>query len=236
MANPRNNKKALTLSIIIPAYNEEDYIADCLQAIATQTIRPHEVIVIDNNSTDRTAAIAKSFPFVTVITESKQGIVYARNTGFNAANSDLIGRIDADTQINNSWVETVLNVASKNDTQVAFTGACSFRDWRGKMLLFWGHRILFFWSSYVFLGHHTLFGSNMFLRRSLWQSLREDVCIRNDIHEDMDLSIHIKKSSGDVQFSKAMQATISPRRIYRMWHYPRMWFKTKIVHWRRLNL
>lgn len=230
MPNARNNKKALTLSIIIPAYNEEDYIADCLKAIAAQTVRPHEVIVVDNNSTDRTVEIAQSFPFVQVITESKQGIVYARDTGFDAARSDVLGRIDADTQVNPLWVESVIDLASKNDQQTAFTGACTFRDWRGKMLLFWGHRILFFWSSYMFLGHHTLFGSNMFIPRSLWRSLRKDVCIRNDIHEDMDLSIHVRKVGGTIQFSKAMQATISPRRIYRMWHYPRMWFKTKLVH------
>ena len=224
------NKKALTLSIIIPVYNEENYIGDCLDAIAGQTVVPDEVIVVDNNSIDKTAAIAASFPFVRIINEPHQGIVYARNTGFEAAKSDLIGRIDADTQIHKKWVENVLKLADDMEDNHAFTGPASFRDWRGKMLLYWGHRIIFFWSSYLFLGHHTLFGSNMFLKKSLWQQQRQLVCLRNDIHEDMDLSIHIRRSGGRIKFEKKLKVTISPRRIFRMGHYPLMWFKTHWVH------
>lgn len=230
MPKTQKPEKALTLSIIIPVLNEENYIADCLDAIAQQTVKPDQVIVVDNNSTDQTAKIAKTYKFVSVIKESQQGIVYARNTGFNAATSDIIGRIDADTQINENWVACVKELAQASPVTTAFTGPCSFRDWRGKMILFWGHRIIYFWSSYLFLGHHTLFGSNMFIKKKLWLDQQKATCLRTDIHEDMDLSIHVRRSGGRVAFSKAMRATISPRRIYRMSHYPIMWFKTKVVH------
>jgi len=55
------------ISIIIPAYNEERYLGRCLDAIAAQSVRPYEVIVVDNNSSDDTAKVAQRYPFVTLL-------------------------------------------------------------------------------------------------------------------------------------------------------------------------
>ena len=55
------------ISIIVPARNEESCLADCLQSLATQTGVSFEIIVVDDQSTDRTRAIALSFPSVQVI-------------------------------------------------------------------------------------------------------------------------------------------------------------------------
>src|SRR5689334_13492261 len=98
----------LRVSFVIPVYNEAEQIADCLQAIAQQTVAPFEVLVIDNNSNDGTAAVAANFPFVKVLRERRQGVVYARDRGCNAAKGDIIARIDADTIISEDWVETLL--------------------------------------------------------------------------------------------------------------------------------
>jgi glycosyltransferase involved in cell wall biosynthesis len=87
------------ISIVIPVYNEAERIAACLESIAAQTVTPLEVIVVDNNSTDATVSIARSFPFVRVITAKCQGVIHARNRGFNAARGEIIGRIDADTRL-----------------------------------------------------------------------------------------------------------------------------------------
>src|SRR6266496_1315708 len=99
--------KLLTVSIVIPVYNEAPILERCLRAIETQTMAPLEVVVVDNNSTDNSAAIARSFKGVRVITEKRQGMVYARTKGFDAARGDVLGRIDADTQISPNWVERV---------------------------------------------------------------------------------------------------------------------------------
>ncbi len=98
----------LSLSLVIPAYNEERHLAACLDAVSRQAVMPSEVIVVDNNSTDRTAEIARSYPFVRVVQEPRQGIVFARNAGFDAARGDIIGRIDADTIIPSDWTKHVL--------------------------------------------------------------------------------------------------------------------------------
>ena len=57
------------ISVVIPCYNEEAAIGACLDALASQIPQPSEVIVVDNNCTDRTAEIAQSYGFVTVIQE-----------------------------------------------------------------------------------------------------------------------------------------------------------------------
>ncbi len=96
--------KELSVSIVIPVYNEEAHLKNCLDAIARQTVAPDEVIVVDNNSTDRSVEIAEKYSFVKVIKEAKQGRAHARNSGFNVATCDVIGRIDAHSLFASDWV------------------------------------------------------------------------------------------------------------------------------------
>jgi glycosyltransferase involved in cell wall biosynthesis len=222
------NRKPLTLSIIIPVYNEENHLQRCLEAIVAQTKPPDEVIVVDNNSTDRSVEIAKRFPFVKVVREKKQGRVFARNCGFDASQCDLIGRIDADTHLPSDWVAAVLDLATELSPHQAVTGPCEFRHL--PRIGRWIHRVIYFWSSRLLFGHQTLFGSNMFLFRSQWQNVRGSVCLRNDIHEDMDLAVHIVQSGGSTLFDSRLRASISNRRWFRWLHYPKMWLKTRLVH------
>ena len=97
----------LTLSLIIPVYNEEHHIRECLEAVKRQICMPDEVIVVDNNCTDRTIEIVKEYDFVRIVSETKQGRAYARSAGFNAANSEILGRIDADSRIAPNWTKVV---------------------------------------------------------------------------------------------------------------------------------
>ena len=74
------------ISVVIPAYNEESMIGACLHAVLAQSRPAAEVIVVDNNSTDRTAEIRHDFrDHVTVLREERQGVQHARNRGLNAA-------------------------------------------------------------------------------------------------------------------------------------------------------
>ena len=67
----------MRVSVIIPAWNEAKHIGDCLRSVAAQSLQPDEVIVVDNKSTDDTAKIAASFPFVTVL----RRFLYAHSFG-----------------------------------------------------------------------------------------------------------------------------------------------------------
>ena len=102
-------------------------MALCLQAIARQTVKPLEVIVVDNNSTDATAEIAAGYPFVTVLSEWRQGVVHARDCGFDAARGDIIGRIDAETVMPEDWVERVQDIFVVRNID-AVSGSIGFTD------------------------------------------------------------------------------------------------------------
>src|SRR5579885_2998873 len=143
-------KQALTLSIVIPVYNEEHHIKACLDAIATQTVKPDEVIVVDNNCTDNTVKIAKTYSFVKVVPEPVQGRTAARNCGFNTATCDIIGRIDADSILLPNWVERVL-VDFSDPTVSGVTGL-------GKTRVLLGARAWYstFWSRVYFWTVHSL--------------------------------------------------------------------------------
>ncbi len=208
--------KQLKLSIIIPAYNEEHHLVACLDSVAAQTVKPDEVIVIDNNSTDKTAVIASSYPFVTLLTESEQGVVFARNRGFNAAKSDILGRIDADTILPPAWVETVQLLLANKD-YAGVTGPVGYYDMPAPAGNYWiDHQI----RKYLYRGApHVpfLFGSNSALRRSVWLKIKNQVCQDRSIHEDLDLAIHVSRQ-GMIRYDKSLLAATSARRYDDNWH------------------
>ncbi len=72
---------ALTISVIVCAFNEAGYIGPCLQSLLQQSRRPDEILVVNNASTDRTAAIAAALHEVRVIDEPRKGLVCAREHG-----------------------------------------------------------------------------------------------------------------------------------------------------------
>lgn len=91
MVNPR------AVSVIIPAANQEAFIADAIRSALEQTLPPHEVIVMDDASTDRTAGIAQSFgAAVTLISGIFRGSGPARNRGSQAATGEWLAFLDAD--------------------------------------------------------------------------------------------------------------------------------------------
>ena len=94
----------MNLSVVIPAYNEEKRIGHCLKSVFNQTVKPYEVIVVDNNSTDRTVEIAREMG-AKVVVQPLQGATYARNMGFDEAKGEVIARTDADTIVPNDWIE-----------------------------------------------------------------------------------------------------------------------------------
>lgn len=84
------------ISIVIPAYNAEKYIAATLDSVRAQTFRDYEVIVVDDGSTDRSFEIAGCFDGVFRIRQNNRGAATARNVGIGAARGEYIAFLDAD--------------------------------------------------------------------------------------------------------------------------------------------
>jgi glycosyltransferase involved in cell wall biosynthesis len=229
------SRNYVSLSIIIPAYNEENHIKTCLDSIAAQTIRPHEVIVVDNGSSDNTAKIARSYDFVRVVTEQRRGIAYARDAGFNAAVSSFLGRIDADTMLPPDWVERVQTFyMHKSHQTFALTGGATFRNIPFPRLSGQMQKYLAFRLSWLALSHHILWGSNMVVPRKAWDEVKAYVCHAPVIHEDIDLAIHLHRQKVRIIYQPSLSVSAVLKRIYsdqdKLWFNLKWWPRTLKRH------
>lgn len=205
--------RIMNISLIIPVYNEAECLDACLKSISIQTVAPIEVIVIDNNSTDGSAAIAESYSFVTLLHERRQGVVHARNRGFNAARGDIIGRIDADTILPTSWVSLIKSFFERDETLAAVSGAPDYYDFAfARLADVIDYRLRYHLSKK--LGEYNfLWGANMAVRRSAWNKVRSSLCSCSNIHEDFDLAIHLQEKGLRVDYEQELVAGVSSRRI-----------------------
>jgi glycosyltransferase involved in cell wall biosynthesis len=209
-----------TVSIVIPAYNEERTIRACVVAALEQTVPAHEIVIVDNRSTDNTRAMLDAllieFPDAPIVIteEHVQGIIPARNRGFEVATGDVYGRIDADSLLEPGWVEAVQQTFS--DTSVAAaTGPVIYYD---MPLRRWGARaddrirkaMLKLTREY-----HFLLGCNMAIRATAWDDIRDDACLDavDEMHEDLDLSIHLFERGHKVTYNSDIVSGMSARRL-----------------------
>ncbi len=117
------------LSIIIPIYNMEKYLDDCLDSVVNQTLKDIEIILINDGSTDDSAAIIKRYKqlyndMILVIDKENGGQGAARNLGIEAASGKYIGFVDADDSIEADMYETMYEVAHKSDADFV---ECDYR-------------------------------------------------------------------------------------------------------------
>lgn len=204
-----------SLCIVIPVYNEADHLKRCLDAIKKQTIPVQQVYVVDNNSTDDTVKIAQDYSFVTVLHEPKQGIVFARNKGFDAATTDIIGRIDGDTVLPPTWVADVLAFYSDDQhDNHGFTGGGYFYNIRLPKMNGWLQGQLSFRTNRFITGHYILWGSNMAVPAKIWRDVKDDCCTRQDIHEDMDLAIHMHRKGYDITYHETLRVGVKLKRVW----------------------
>jgi len=203
-------KIAMTVSVVIPCFNEERYISDCLSHLLKQTMKPLEIIVVDNNSTDRTGEIAKSLG-AKVVHESTQGITAARNRGLNTASGDIIARCDADTLMPPDWIEKIIK-CFEDVTVDALTGPIVVYDFLTPSPIY--SLIYLRMMKLILKNHETLQGPNMAIRRSAWEEVRHSTCTNDQqVHEDIDLSIHLALAHKRVHLDKSLIGKMSGRRM-----------------------
>ena len=113
-----------SVSVIIPAYNAEEFLADTLSSIVAQTYCAEEVIVVDDGSTDRTSQIARGIGSpVRVVQKENGGVSSARNRGLSEARGNLVAFCDADDLWAAEKLETQLRALRESPgASAAFTG------------------------------------------------------------------------------------------------------------------
>jgi glycosyltransferase involved in cell wall biosynthesis len=106
------------ISVIVPVWNDERRIAQCIDALQSQTLRSDlfEIIVVDNGSTDSTASVVARYPNVVLVHEPQPGSYAARNRGLACARGEYVAFTDSDCIPQRDWLEVGLNtVAGRTD-------------------------------------------------------------------------------------------------------------------------
>jgi glycosyltransferase involved in cell wall biosynthesis len=121
-----------TISLVIPAYNEEAYLPACLDA-AMDSVgdKAAEIIVVDNNSTDGTKEVIQRYLSVTYVFEPRKGITRARQRGFLASTGDILAYVDADTLPPLGWIEQIWEEFGANENLACLSGPYTFYDLSG---------------------------------------------------------------------------------------------------------
>lgn len=117
-------------SVIVPAYNSERTIGQCLEALTNQTFSRsnYEIILVDDGSTDRTAEIAGKYTGIRLIKQNNTGPAAARNNGAKAAKGDIILFTDADCIPDPDWVEQMILLFEKDQDLCGVKGIYKTRQ------------------------------------------------------------------------------------------------------------
>lgn len=112
----------MLVSIIVPAFNVEKYISDCIESIIKQSFSLFELIIVDDGSTDKTGIICDSYSCkderITVIHKANGGVSSARNVGLKAAKGDYISFIDADDLVKNNFLEKLVELIESTSADI----------------------------------------------------------------------------------------------------------------------
>lgn len=183
----------MRLSVVIPVRNDAAMLATALESLGRQHRPPDEIVVVDNGSSDRSADVARAAG-ARVVPQPVRGIPSAASTGYDAATGAVIARIDADTICPPNWLARIERRFHREPGLDLLTGDARFYGSNelvhrlGESLYIGG----MYWSMTPYLGHPPVFGSNFAMRREIWSELSPDVHRGDGIHDDLDLSLHIK--------------------------------------------
>ena len=115
----------IKVSLIIPVYNVEKYLTQCLDSVLAQTYTNLQIIIIDDGSTDNSGKIADEFAAkdkrINVIHKENEGVSIARNVGINFATGKYVCFSDADDYLMPDYVEYLLELAIKNNADISLT-------------------------------------------------------------------------------------------------------------------
>lgn len=202
--------KKPTIAVIIPTCNEQSYIKACLDSVINQSRKPDEIIVVDNNSTDKTLEIVNCYTQIKVLKETRQGQVFARRQGFDKAKSTVLVTIDADTILPRSWLGEVEKRFTKNPNAVV-TSVISIYDGRLRSVINWSQRLVYRFQKLV-AGSYGLFGSGSAIAKADWVQVRDQVHYNPTYWEDVEIGLLLSCLGRRVEIIQSPPIGVSCRR------------------------
>jgi len=233
----------MRISFVIPAYNEEKLLPQCIDSVLRELARgtyDSEIIVVDNASNDRTSEVAIEYREVRVVREERKGLTYARQAGFTASTGDVIANIDADTMLTPDWIRTVFATFERDDRIVALSGPYIYYDLSSfdRFLVkgfYFGGYLAHLLNQYVLHTGAMLQGGNFVLRRDALEKIGGFDTSIAFYGEDTDIARRISKT-GKVVWTFKLPMYTSGRRLKKEgvvrtgWTYAINFFSTTFFH------
>ncbi len=206
----------LTVSVVVPAYNEQELIAKCIGTLLKELSDKDELIIVNNNSTDGTVRIVESYcnkdSRVKLVHEKNQGTMFARKTGFDMSKGELLSTVDADTQVLEGWRQNMVTALADDDVDavssyghLATNHLEKFNSALANIILF---RIL-----PLLLGvPGFLFGSSMMIKRDVWEVIGKEVRLNKYIWDDYEITLLVNKHGKKIKTIKQRLFRFSTRR------------------------
>lgn len=196
------------VSVIVPIYNVEKYLHDCINSIICQSYEKLEIILVDDGSTDSSPEIADSFSDTRIRVYHRQngGVLKARNFGVDNANGDFLAFVDADDTIAKDYIKFLVENALKNnaDISICISNTISdsdhcVKDWQGEYSV----QVCEKDEGIIHLLKADEFGCgiNKLYKKEVWRKYRIDETIR--INEDLFMNYFCFTESNLIVFSNA---------------------------------
>jgi len=211
---------SMRLSFVIPAYNEEAYLAASIESILHQTRSldaATEIIVVNNASTDRTREVALAFPEVILVDEPRKGLTHARQAGFLRSTGELIANVDADSRLTPGWIARVLAEFDRAPQLAALSGPLLYYDLSPRQLVLVRIFYAIAWVTYLLNRYILRVGSmvqggNFVIARSALEKIGGFNLSITFYGEDTDIARRLN-AVGKVRFTFALKMLSSARRL-----------------------
>jgi len=198
------------ISVIVPSFNEEANIAQCLVSLSHQTLArtDYEIIVVDGGSTDRTCEIARKYADMVFIQKSKK-VGGARNDGAEAAKGEIVATTDADCILPPDWLEQIRDAFAADPAVVQIYGPVypiedSIGNRFSLLLANTFSRIGYYSRTFYYtLGCNTAFRKDAFVKAGMYR------CI--DAGDDLEIAMRTK-DEGTIRFIGGLKVGFSMRR------------------------
>ncbi len=212
--------RTIKISFVIPAYNEESYLRHCLDAIIKEigSRAGYEIIVVDNNSNDKTCAIVtREYPTVALIHEPRRGANRAREAGFAASKGELIAFLDADTELGDGWIDRAERAFAADPRLVCLSGPFIYYDlpFAAKALVqffYIGTYLVYLINNFILRDTSMIQGGTEIVRRDALQKIGGHNVDLTFYGDDADLARRLSKV-GKVRWSFAFAMRSSGRRL-----------------------
>lgn len=224
-----------SVSVVIPCFNDAGALEACLRSLRGQTVDPLEIVVVDNNCTDASTAVARRYG-AAVVSEPVQGIPAAAAAGYDAARGAIIARCDADSVLPADWIQRLAESFAAEPGLDVLSGPGTFYGLPRPLGVLLSS--LYLGSYYAAMGsalaHRPFFGSNLAMRSTAWDRVRGSVH-RGDaeMHDDVCLSLHMGLDFS-CRYDRSLRVGISPRALQGRANVVRRFrraFHTLAAHW-----